>query len=1070
MTGAKTATASFTLNQYELVASAGIGGTVSGAGTYAHGSVATLIATVDEGYSFAGWTIDGVEVTGGTEISVEMTGAKTATASFTLNQYELVASAGSGGSVSGADTYDHGTFAQLIATADEGYSFAGWTIDGVEVAGGPEMDLEVNGTKSVFASFVLNEYQLTHIPSIGGRIDGGVTYNHGETVIVTALPDIGYSFNYWTLDGVELSSSPSLEIEMTGPKAIFASFTLNQYELVASAGIGGTVSGAGTYDHGSVATLIAIVDEGYSFAGWTIDGAEVAGGSEIDVEMTGAKTATASFTLNQYELITNAGTGGTVSGAGIYEHGSYATLVATANEGYSLAGWTSEDQVLFGGKEILVQMMSDRNISATFALNQYNLTTQSVGGGSIEGNGTYDHGSVASLIATADAGYSFAGWTIDGVAVSDGTEISVEITEAKTATASFTINQYELITNAGTGGTVSGAGTYDYGSFAGILAIPSEGYSFAGWTIDGAEVAGGSEIDVEMTGAKTATASFTLNQYELVSSAGTGGTVSGAGTYDHGSVASLVAIADEGYSFAGWTIDGVEISGGPEISLEMTGAKNAHAVFTLNQYNLIASAGPGGSVSGAGSFETNAIAVLIAIPADGYVFDYWILDGVKMYGTNSLSVVMTSARNATAYFRPVEVIEEVFEEQNQSIAVQPLEIAGVAIDGYLENAEVIFDANGDGESDLINQVFTREDGSFKFLLTVAEIEEFDLNKNGVLDPTEGKIIIRGGIDRSTGSPFSGKLLGDVNTSVVSPLSTLVAQLIEQGVDKVEAQNKVNKAFSIDETIDLGSFDPYAEALSGRKEAKAVLLANHRMANLINQSEALIKSADSNYAEGETGVEMMNAVASQIINSSTNEELDLEKAVSQTFAKMVTDTDFEEKATRLIITADEKQQEAANSESDVEDTMLALLDQQRKVQKQIIERLPSQPNTNGSLSLDDMFTQLDLDASSASKLALLSKPMGQKWHSSTWFGNFMDIGDNWVYHYPLGWLYVSKAEDGYWVWDARENYWWWTTDTLDGTQIFPWIYSDESNGWVYLLLDNNGVKAYDQNSRRWRRRK
>ena len=48
---------------------------------------------------------------------------------------------------------------------------------------------------------------------------------------------------------------------------------------------------------------------------------------------------------------------------------------------------------------------------------------------------------------------------------------------------------------------------------------------------------------------------------------------------------------------------------------------------------------------------------------------------------------------------------------------------------------------------------------------------------------EGKIIIRGGIDRSTGAPFSGKLLGDVNTSVVSPLSTLVAQLIEQGVDK-----------------------------------------------------------------------------------------------------------------------------------------------------------------------------------------------------------------------------------------------------------------------------------------------
>ena len=42
------------------------------------------------------------------------------------------------------------------------------------------------------------------------------------------------------------------------------------------------------------------------------------------------------------------------------------------------------------------------------------------------------------------------------------------------------------------------------------------------------------------------------NQYELVVSAGTGGTVAGAGTYDHGSVASLVATADEkGYHFVG---------------------------------------------------------------------------------------------------------------------------------------------------------------------------------------------------------------------------------------------------------------------------------------------------------------------------------------------------------------------------------------------------------------------------------------------------------------------------------------------------------------------------------------
>ena len=198
-------------------------------------------------------------------------------------------------------------------------------------------------------------------------------------------------------------------------------------------------------------------------------------------------------------------------------------------------------------------------------------------GGTVSGAGTYGHGCVARLVASADEGYSFAGWTIDGAEVSGGSEIDVEMTGAKTATALFSLNQYDLVISAGTGGTVSGAGAYDHGSVASLVATADEGYSFLGWTIDGAEVSDGSEIDVEMTGAKTATALFSLNQYELITHAGTGGTVSGAGTYDHGSVASLVATADEGYSFAGWTIDGAEVSGGTEIDVEMTGAKTATA-------------------------------------------------------------------------------------------------------------------------------------------------------------------------------------------------------------------------------------------------------------------------------------------------------------------------------------------------------------------------------------------------------------------------------------------------------------------------------------------------------------
>ena len=416
---------------------------------YDHGSVASLVATADEGYSFLGWTIDGAEVSDGSEIDVEMTGDVNVTVAFTLNQYDLVTSAGTGGTVSGAGTYDHGSVASLVASADEGYHFAGWTIDGAEVAGGTELSLEMTTFKLASASFVLNQYQLITISGIGGRIDGGVTYNHGDTVIVTALPDAGYSFDFWTLDGAEISGNESLEIEMTSDRTLTASFSLNQYDLVTSTGIGGTVSGAGSYDYGSVASLVATADENYSFAGWIIDGAEVSGGTEIDVEMTGAKTVTASFTLNQYTLEAIAGTGGTVSGAGTYDHGSVASLVATADENYSFNGWIIDGAEVSGGTEIDVEMTGAKTATASFTLNQYELLTPVVTGGAVEGNGTYDHGSVVNLVAIADEGYHFAGWSINGAEVAGGTEIEVEMTGVVNATASFSLNQYELLTTSG---------------------------------------------------------------------------------------------------------------------------------------------------------------------------------------------------------------------------------------------------------------------------------------------------------------------------------------------------------------------------------------------------------------------------------------------------------------------------------------------------------------------------------------------------------------------------------------------------------------------------------------------
>jgi len=594
--------------------------------------------------------------------------------------------------------------------------------------------------------------------------------------------------------------------------------------------------------------------------------------------------------------------------------------------------------------------------------------------------------------------------------------------------------------------------------------------------VGGESVSGGAEIVFEITGPTSAEATFSLNQYALDVIAGTGGTVSGAGTYGHGTEVTLLATADEGYSFAGWTVGEESVSGGAEIVVEITGPTSAEAAFVINQFTLIASAGEGGSIQGAGVFELNAVATLLATPKDGYAFDFWILDGTKISGNEELTVVMTDTRDATAYFKLQEQVANEDEPNEENQFTEPLEIAGVAIDGYLENAEVIFDVDGDGISELSQKVYTKEDGTFNFLLTEFELEEYDLNQNGKLDPTEGRIIISGGIDRATGSVFEGRLISDANATVVSPLSTLVTQLIEKGLDKSDALVKVGQAFDLDDSVDLTQFDPYAEAMEGSSSAVAVLVANHRMANIINQSEALIKKATPDFQSGQIGLDMMDAIAYQIMESSSEERIDLDKAVTDTFeqalAKLPNQDEFVQNATLLITAADKKHLEVQDSAMDAEQTMFALLEQQRKVDEQIIKAVKNSVGNETFLTsdLEKVLGDLDLSSGGANPLALLSKPLGENWHSSAWFGNFLDIGNQWIFHYPLGWLYIYKAENGYWIWDAQLEDWWWTVEKVQGRKVFPWIYSDESKGWVYLLVDENGVKAYDQKSSKWRRRK
>lgn len=128
-----------------------------------------------------------------------------------------------------------------------------------------------------------------------------------------------------------------------------------------------------------------------------------------------------------------------------------------------------------------------RTVSQLLAV-QVNINPQ--GAGTVSGVGNYEPGTLVSLEASANEGHTFANWMHDGEVVSTAHEYSFTITQHESFVANFTVNSYDITATADPteGGTVNGAGTYEYGTSCTLTALVSDGYGFVNWTKDGEEV------------------------------------------------------------------------------------------------------------------------------------------------------------------------------------------------------------------------------------------------------------------------------------------------------------------------------------------------------------------------------------------------------------------------------------------------------------------------------------------------------------------------------------------------------------------------------------------------------
>ena len=207
------------------------------------------------------------------------------------------------------------------------------------------------------------------------------------------------------------------------------------------------------------------------------------------------------------------------------------------------------------------------------------VSVSKTGEGTVTGAGTYHYNTNYTITATPATGWKFVKWSDGNTSASRTFTVNSSLITAyetsKSYQAIFEKQTYTLTATAGTGGTVSGGGTYEYGKSATLTATPNTGYKFKYWQ-DNTSLTNATRT-VTVTGNATYTAVFEKLTYTIstaVTPSGSG-IVEGGGTYNHGDTVSLFAMANEGYEFVRWS-DGVEYD---HRSITVIGSATYTAIF-----------------------------------------------------------------------------------------------------------------------------------------------------------------------------------------------------------------------------------------------------------------------------------------------------------------------------------------------------------------------------------------------------------------------------------------------------------------------------------------------------------
>lgn len=319
-------------------------------------------------------------------------------------------------------------------------------------------------------------------------------------------------------------------------------------------------------EEGQSIEVTATANQHWVFSGW--QGDLTGSQNPASVLMDRDKSVTARFVKRDYPLIVNIEGSGEVTEEIVpartteYQHGTVVQLTAVADDNWIFIEWSGD--VSDNGNPQTIEIEGPRSVDAVFKSIDELLAIEVTNGGSVEiDQQTAEENPsrrVISIKAIAEENWEFNGW--GGDLVSDETEISFELTEPISLTASFIRKEFTLIAEVDGSGSVerellSGTETENgflFESVVALTALGETGWRFVGWEGD----LSGSESPKElfMDSDKRVTAVFDNPEFTISVRAEGSGSASVApqkDIYRFGDEVTFTASPSGGHEFMGWS-------------------------------------------------------------------------------------------------------------------------------------------------------------------------------------------------------------------------------------------------------------------------------------------------------------------------------------------------------------------------------------------------------------------------------------------------------------------------------------------------------------------------------------